>query len=460
MELNRLRPEYIEGFVKQCRDKGLNETQTSGLLDEMIKKHLTENNEHYRGAAKEAFTKAAEMEKSAVPSLPKSIQAIRAPLLIAGGLPVVGSHLINRNNTLAGIADHGLDLNLGVGGSIGNKKFEGKSHHLTGNQIGGLVGTGLGLASMLRGRRIGHLKNLAPFARKTVTGPKGDTFKTLKFAPGKMISNPADALVTGLTAGAGGFGGWKAVDAHRGMSAWAEKMREGAIDRAKGLLDREGYFVGKGGPGGVPSTPWYAQGGEGAAGGGSGTDIPNLSLLPGEVQDAARSNSRDKTGLMGPNFVIDQAGKQINMLDQQLAQQRAVADDPARSPMARYKAQEAISRIELRRDDLLEQARFNAEKIRGDQDEYERSLIAARADAAARGETIDDQINNWEDEDSGQRWFGLRTTRRSPSEQADAFDDLLRRQAINKELLWKLNKSNAPNLFNPSVSNFVQQYGL
>jgi hypothetical protein len=426
MHFDRLSPHYLEGFVKQCRDAGLNEDQAAYLLDKQVKYHLTVSNDHYREGLKSAMVK----ESSPVKQL----------LGLAGG------------GALAG----GLALNMGAPDSVHSIAQKGIGP-VSGDALSSLGGAGVGALMMLgsKGRR-GNFRKAMPFSRANIQNARtGITRRGTITDLAKPFRNIKDTAITGAHIGAGATGGYLAPKVDSFLSDLTDWRR--GMTQLQWLKETSGDRD--------IQAPWYT--GSNASGGAQGAQsaIPNLSLLPQEVQQAAGATAgRTQGNGAGPNWVVDQAGQRLSQLDQQLAEKQMIANDPSQSPVARDQANQARRMLEAQRNKAISDLRTSHFQMLNDQTAMERQRIEERARAATRSQKLEQELSTLAQGPARgtKRLLGIPLRGNLPTEGEHAQQQRLVEELVlrNQQRQWELENNALPQTITPESQATLSNYGI
>lgn len=449
MQTDPLSYHYIEGFVKQCMDAGLNEEQTTTLLDTVQKEYLAEHNEDYKAGMKSAFDKQAAVN----PALLKTLGAA------AGGSLLGGAALNIAPTNFRDSMHKGTDLNFGYG--AGDNHY-GTSLPVSGEALGAGLGATLGGLAMLRkGKFRNAFRGAMPFRKATMTNSLGKTNTGWVGDLKKPLQNKGDLGLTAAHLGGGAAAGGGAVMTSKGIANSIDSSRENKLNEARELLLGEGYNISDSFGGGVDNgTPWYSKLTGGGASPAGGNDIPNLSLLPGEVQRQIRGQGdTGQSMLLGPQAAVHSAGNRLSQLEQKMQQVSAAAQNPSLSPADRMSARKAEYALKVERNRALSELRSATNQLRKDQMRMEEAQQTGLQEAGVIGQNLTNRLENYPALPTPRGSFFKGNTP-SFDDHAAGKSKLKQQQLENEQRLWELQNMQQPNLITPEMNQIITQHGI
>ena len=374
-------PDFVEGFVEYCFNKGFNEKQASELLRIASIKELAESgDENFKEGLrigskgvtqKSAFVKEAAFKKLLGKLIPGS-SPFPAPARIPG-IPPVHPPAIPAPSTVlpsAGATHYNLSLPKGLahamGGAGGTAALGGAAGAMFGdpendmmhNALAGAgIGAGLRMAAgpMFRGKNFSKfMHGINPFEAGASKGSIGINLARPIETLGKAITAPGVGKAMGKGLGYGALGG-----AAYNLGSKVSDMHAG--------------------PDSSQMIPWYMQGNSGSPGSTGmpspgGTDIFSM---PSSLRNVYEGNGASGLGGgagVGPMHEINMAKAQQNEIDQKISmlnsQLSSIDDSNPMSHIQRQQLSKEMTKLQVARNESQSSLEEALSKIQQDRARY------------------------------------------------------------------------------------------
>lgn len=395
-------PDFVEGFVEYCFNKGFNEKQASELLRIAAIKELAESGdesfqEGLRLGSSGSIRKVAFVKEAIIRRLISKLLPGASPFPAPPRIPgMTGAHppvptMSAPPSVLpgAGATHYNLALPKGLAHSLGGAGTTAAAGGVAGAMFGdpengmmqnALTGAGIGagarlaMGPMFRGKNFSKfMSGINPLERGASKGSIGVNLLRPMETLGKAITAPGVAKSVGKGLGYGALGG-------------------AAYNLGSKISDMHVS------PDSSQLTPWYMQGNgaPGGMGGGSpgspgGTDIFSMpSSLRNVYEGGGASSLGGGAGGVGPMHEISMAKAQQNEIDQKISmlnsQMSSIDDSNPMSHMQRQQFNKELTKLQHARNSAQSSLEEALSKMQQDRARYG---SAAASTATSAGRSVD-----------------------------------------------------------------------